>query len=234
MEHEKAIQNLAVESYFLGEMAPAEREAFEEHYFECSVCADDVRAASQFVEDAKDILATGREFVPYRPEPKAEPVRARWSWAGGIKLGWLQPQFAGAAIAVLLVVAGVQNLGTIPNLHRQLEQTNAPHSLDTAVLRQQTRGDAAIVKTETGSSMLLVFDLPETTATRLQFVVQSTDGAEVLQSSGDAPAPGKSVNFYIPKLDLPAGSYTLVVKAGDSAGTGGLKLAEYPFRLEHR
>lgn len=231
MEHEKTVQNLAVESYFLGEMAPAEREAFEEHYFECSVCAEDVRAASQFLEDAKDILADGREFAPFRPEPKPEPVRARWSWAGGTRLGWLQPQFAGAAIAVLLVVAGFQNLGTIPGLRRQLSETNVPRVLDRAQIKEQTRGDAVIVKSTPGSPMLLVFDLPDTTASSLEFVVQSAGGAEVLRSSGETPVSGKPVNFYIPKLDLPDGSYTLVVKTGDS---GGLKLAEYPFRLEHR
>jgi hypothetical protein len=235
MEHEKTIQNLAVESYFLGEMAPAEREAFEEHYFECSVCAEDVRAASQFLDDAKNILADLREFAPFRPEPKPEPVRARWSWAGGSRLGWLQPQFAGAAIAVLLVVAGVQNLGTIPGLRRQLSETSAPRILDQARIREQTRGDAAIVKHTPGGSMLLAFDLPDnTTASSLQFVVQSTGGAEVLRSSGETPASGKPVNFYIPKLDLPDGSYTLVLKTGDSSGKDGLKLAEYPFRLEHR
>src|SRR5580704_13175811 len=126
MEHEKIVQNLAVECYLLGEMAPKEREAFEEHYFECSVCAEDVRAASQFLEDAKDILATGREFAVYKPEPQPEPVRARWNW-----LGWLQPQFAGAAIAVLLVVAGVQNLGTIPGLRKQLRENDLPRALPT-------------------------------------------------------------------------------------------------------
>lgn len=231
MEHEKTVQNLAVECYLLGEMAPEEREAFEEHYFECSVCAEDVRAASQFLEDAKDILAAEREVPAYRPErPFApEPAPARWNW-----LAWLQPQFAGAAIAVLLIVAGVENFGTIPTLRKQLRDTDVPRSLPATVLLSQTRSSLPILKAEAGGSLLLVFDIPETTATRLQFIVQSTAGQEVLQSSGDTPAPGKSVNFFIPKLDAPEGSYTLVVKTGDSGGTGGLKLAEYPFRLEHR
>jgi hypothetical protein len=229
MEHEKTVQNLAVECYLLGEMAPEEREAFEEHYFECSVCAEDVRAASQFLEDAKDILAAGREFPAYVPERSPEPVRTGWNW-----LAWLQPQFAGAAIAVLLVVAGVESFGTIPGLRKQLRETDVPRALPATVLLGQTRSSIPALKAEAGGSLLLVFDIPETTASNLQFIVQSTAGQEVLHSSGDTPAPGQSVNFYIPKLDAPDGSYTLVVKTGDSGGTGGLKLAEYPFRLEHR
>lgn len=224
MEHEKTVQNLAVECYLLGEMAPEEREAFEEHYFECSVCAEDLRAASQFIEDAKDILAAGREFPAYQREP--EPVRTRWNW-----LAWLQPQFAGAAIAVLLVVAGVQNFGTIPGLRKQVREGDVPRALPTTVLLAQTRSSMPTLKAGPGGSLSLQIDVPETTASSLQFIVQSTAGQEVLHSSGDVPAPGKSVNFFIPKLDAPDGTYTLVVKTGDS---GGLKLAEYPFRLEHR
>jgi len=224
MEHEKTVQNLAVECYLLGEMAPEEREAFEEHYFECSVCAEDVRAASQFIEDAKDILA--REFPAYQPERAPEPVRTRWNW-----LAWLQPQFAGAAIAVLLVVAGVENFGTIPGLRKQLHEADVPRALPTTVLLAQTRSSMPTLKTGPGGALSLQIDVPETTASSLQFIVQSTEGQEILHSSGDTPAPGKSVNFFIPKLDAPDGTYTLVVKAGDSSG---LKLAEYPFRLEHR
>jgi|HubBroStandDraft_6_1064221.scaffolds.fasta_scaffold180476_2 anti-sigma factor RsiW len=226
MEHEKIVQNLAVECYLLGEMAPKEREAFEEHYFECSLCAEDVRAASQFLEDAKDILAAGREYPAYQPEREPEPVRTRWNW-----LAWLQPQFAGAAIAVLLVVAGVQNFGTIPGLRKQLSEADVPRALPTTVLLAQTRSSMPTLKAGPGGSLSLQIDVPETTASSLQFIVQSTAGQEVLHSSGDVPAPGKSVNFFIPKLDAPDGTYTLVVKTGDSSG---LKLAEYPFRLEHR
>jgi len=44
MTHEEAVSTLASERYLLEEMSEPERETFEEHYFSCVECADDVRA----------------------------------------------------------------------------------------------------------------------------------------------------------------------------------------------
>ena len=44
MTHEEAVSTLASERYLLEEMSGPERETFEEHYFSCVECADDVRA----------------------------------------------------------------------------------------------------------------------------------------------------------------------------------------------
>src|SRR5260370_22552698 len=101
MDHELAVKNQAVERYFLNEMAPEDREAFEEHFFVCNLCADDVRATSAFVDNAKSILK----------ERKAWPKPAR-SW-----IGWFRPAFATGALAALgLVVIGYQNISVIPAL----------------------------------------------------------------------------------------------------------------------
>ena len=82
MEHQRAVQNLAVESYLLGDMSPRERDAFEEHFFECSLCGDDLRAAARFMEDARAILGeraeaesrlkTGRP-LPHSPQLQKSP-----------------------------------------------------------------------------------------------------------------------------------------------------------------
>jgi len=53
MTHQFAIESKAVERYFLREMECPERGEFEEHYFACSECAEDVRAASLLIETAK-------------------------------------------------------------------------------------------------------------------------------------------------------------------------------------
>lgn len=53
MDHDQAVQTHAVERYLLKEMTPSEREEFEAHYFDCTACADDLRAAARFIEEAK-------------------------------------------------------------------------------------------------------------------------------------------------------------------------------------
>ncbi|HTM48767.1 MAG TPA: zf-HC2 domain-containing protein [Bryobacteraceae bacterium] len=56
MDHETAVRISAAERYHLGEMTGADRDAFEEHYFMCPECAEDVRALTVFAANAKTIF----------------------------------------------------------------------------------------------------------------------------------------------------------------------------------
>ena len=79
--HEEAVKSNAVELYLLNEMPAEERAHFEEHYFECTACADAVEAGQNFITQLRPL--------PVRPRPF-----------------WRQPA---AAIAALFVgVAGGQ------------------------------------------------------------------------------------------------------------------------------
>jgi len=225
MEHERAVQNLAVECYLLGEMTAEEREDFESHYFECTVCADDLRAASHFIADAKEIFASDRvqpistRTVVERRQP------SRW-------LGWLQPQLAAAAIAVLVVVAGVESL-TIPSLERRLSEAGTPRIVSPTYLKSQTRGEPAALRLQPGDPAVFMFDLQESSPSDLQFVVKSSEGRAVFRVSGKAPGRGDPVTLSIPKLDLPEGSYTLAVEPAAANGQDAQPLESYPFEIKH-
>jgi hypothetical protein len=56
MEHTQAMTDEVAERYLLGELTEPEAEAFEEHFFECHLCAADVR-------DGSLMMKAGREFV---------------------------------------------------------------------------------------------------------------------------------------------------------------------------
>jgi len=56
MDHNEALRLHAVEKYALGELPPSLRNEFEEHYFECEECAEDVRAAAEFVDNVRAVL----------------------------------------------------------------------------------------------------------------------------------------------------------------------------------
>ena len=56
MNHQHAVASKATERYLLNELDAASRAAFEEHYFSCHSCADDVKTAVQFVDNAKAVL----------------------------------------------------------------------------------------------------------------------------------------------------------------------------------
>jgi hypothetical protein len=225
MAHDQAVQSLAVESYLLGEMPSPEREAFEEHYFECAICAEDVRSALQFIEDAKEVWAEDERLAAPRRTPAALPSTTRWTW-----LAWLQPQFAAAAIVVLLIAAGAGTFSAL-SARRQIGDAAAPRIVRSTTLRPQTRGEATVLTTAPGEAVMLQFDLPESAASEFQFVVRSEDSAAVLRLSGRAPESGLPVTLSIPRFELSPGRYTLVVETVEPPGGGGIEVARYPFEV---
>src|SRR5437667_227349 len=79
MDHEEAVRLQAAVKYVLGELPQAERDSFEEHYFDCAKCALDVRAAAAFTDNARNMLCQeAREAASQAAAP-----------AGGKWLAWL-------------------------------------------------------------------------------------------------------------------------------------------------
>jgi hypothetical protein len=104
------------------------------------------------------------------------------------------------------------------------------------VLRPQTRGASTVLTVKAGESALLTLDaldVPTAGASRLQFVVKSNDGRDVLSFTGEYPGADEPVVISLPKLDLPAGSYVLHVEIPSAAGTAR-ELGRYPFELERQ
>jgi hypothetical protein len=206
MDHELAIKNQSVERYFLGEMEPPEREAFEEHFFVCELCADDVRATSAFVDNAKDILK----------ERKVWPKAAGRGWAG-----WLRPTFATGALAALcLVVIGYQNFSVIPGL-------KAPQSMAQAVgLDGATRSAGQKLK----EGQPLHFLMPSDAVSGGSVFVELRSGSKTVSSGAvDAPGKGQPLDVFFPG-QVKAGRYTVVVHAYDN-GQPGRELLQSDFEV---
>jgi hypothetical protein len=93
MEHQAAIDTHAVERYLLGEMPVDERDAFEEHYFACVSCAEEVRVGAQFRANydhagpAKPAAARQRWWEGWMRWPSLIPVAASLAFAGVV---WFQ------------------------------------------------------------------------------------------------------------------------------------------------
>src|SRR5688572_27758305 len=97
MDHTQAEKTQAVERYILNEMDDGERDGFEEHYFDCRVCAADV-------VEGERLMASGRAVV--RETPAVLPFAPRRSWKA-----WMP-----AAAAAMLLAANVSLV--IPRLPR--------------------------------------------------------------------------------------------------------------------
>jgi hypothetical protein len=230
MDHDQAVRTLAVERYLLSEMVPDERDGFEEHYFECLECGESLRAASRFLDDARQVwLLSGQvaapAIIPVQAgesevlNPPSKP--SSWDW-----LSWLQPQFAAPVLAVLLGMVGYQAMRN-SNLTNALLEASTPHVIRTVALRPQTRGDATTLVAGPGDSVVLQFDLPEPVASA-ELDVRSESDAVVLRIPGEQHLDQTNVSVSLPGFNLPPGRYNLSVRAS------GREVARYPLEVRNR
>jgi hypothetical protein len=155
MTHEEAVSSLAAERYLLNEMTERDRQTFEEHFFDCEVCADEMRSAAAMLQGAKAGFAgTGTKaagattatpetprakapgrVVPMVPKmPSSSPV-----WYRAATVPW-------AIAATLAVVTAYQSFMVMPSLRRD----SAPTALTPVTVRPASRGADAIVPLGTG------------------------------------------------------------------------------------
>lgn len=185
MDHELAIQNQAVERYVLDEMEPQEREAFEEHFFICEVCATEVRATSEFADEARAIFQEGGL--------RASKPERRW-------FTWTVPSFAFAgATAVCLLVIGYQSLTVIPSL-------KAPHTITPGLIFDgATR--SALPALHEGESLHFQMPWDRGGAAKVEL---HRDSQTVSSGIVEAPAAHQPLEIYFPDK-LKAGRYSVVV-----------------------
>lgn len=70
MNHQSAIESRAAERYVLGKMNHTERDAYEEHFFSCAVCAREVKLADAFLRAVRrSIRQSATVRVPSRRAP---------------------------------------------------------------------------------------------------------------------------------------------------------------------
>jgi hypothetical protein len=204
MEHEQATATLAAERYILNELTAAEREAFEEHYFVCERCAQEV----------KDLFALGvaaKEVLPVRRAESAtlkEGQTSRWRHYFG---AWTLPRFA-LAVPCALLIAAIVTGWQIVRMRRLME----PRSIASLVLRPETRGDTAAINLQRlGPYLLLECDLPGAGGKVNWALSQSTK----ILHRGEAAVPDAGVSFklLLPSSSLSPGDYSLNVRSAAGA-----------------
>src|SRR5271170_5525493 len=110
MDHTTAARTMAVERYLLGEFDSEERDAFEEHFFSCDECAQEIKAGAALMKHGREIFA--HEQAVERPAAaRLKPPKKEW-------LAWLRPAFAVPALAFMLGIVVFQNLVQVPALQR--------------------------------------------------------------------------------------------------------------------
>ena len=210
MDHEQAIESQASLRYALGELSPAERDSFEEHFSDCSQCMTDVEVAATFAANAAEVFRT-------RALPGSHPKERRvWLW-------WRpMPVLALSAAFNVLLVAGI-GFGLL--WLRPIAPGNSANpeaqSVEVVPVRGATRSaDGPQVVRASRQPLVLTFDLPQ--RYEHYFYVIERGGSTVL--SGELTVAGRSdsLNIQIPVGRLAAGEYRVTAMAATGAARENL------------
>lgn len=201
--HDEAVDTMAAERYVLGELHDSEREEFEEHFFSCHECAQDVRDLAALTAGAKDVLAPSPKAEPPKQRATAPVPDSRWFW-----LRW-SPNLAWAgALALMTIVAGTSTYQAA-----RLRGLDRPQVVASVLLRPETRGAAVSIPVQrVGAFLLVEADLPGA-AGELQWDLKLTGSEKIIERQ---PAPalplGRSFKLLLPASMLAPGEYTLTVR----------------------
>ena len=215
MDHESVVRDKMTERYLLNELDAQEREQFEEHFFECSDCALDVRAGAEFVAHSKVILAETSDAA--FAEPSTTPSASLWDWFRWFRLA-LRPAFAVPVMAALLLVIGYQNLVTYPRLQSELHQ---PQVLPWASVHLGTWGNGGpTISVPQGKSFLLFVPIIPPDNCCASYTANLYNHENKLEWSLTVPASSQQEQWsiQIPPANRESGSYTLEVRGATAAG----------------
>jgi hypothetical protein len=224
MNHQEVLQEMAVERYLLGELSGASRDSFEEHLFECSECAMDVKMGVTFISAARTEINVPRRVAL----PRVERMRGWTSWLAS-------PWVLGPTLAVCLLALCFQIFILKPRLRQELAQVQTPSVLNPLVLANAgARGDSVpeIVAPEHGS-FVISLDVPATSGFSSYVCLLYAPGGSLLWQITVSPEQARDALLVnVPTSKTKEGVNTFLIQGLPAAGNGTLvDLARYRFRV---
>ena len=218
MTHQEAVESLATERYLLDDMSNPDRQAFEDHFFSCDLCADDMRVAAAMFKGAKAGFAGGAATAQVVPMV-ARPTVKQPVWYRSAALPW-------AAAAALAFVTTYQSFWVVPSLRRDVSAV----AIVPVTLRPASRGaEAAVPRPAGGAPITLAIEINEPADSgQLIYDLKSADGRLIVSGRAAAPAPGAPLLLLIPSTVAGPSHYILSVH---DAGPSNRTLGEYRFAV---
>lgn len=214
MDHEAAIRLHTSERYLLDELSPGERDEFEEHFFTCAECAEDLRAAEELRANARAVFR----------DKGSLNVRSQ-----EVKRGWfeslrLRPVFALSAVlnVALLAILGVQSMR-----FARLADTTRPQFYPTFFVRAPYRAEVAVYDVPPGTRLTgLYFELKEQERRYQTYAYRVSDASGGAAMSGELEPPARTsseVNLVLPTTRLKPGIYTFIFSGVEGGRTTELR-----------
>jgi hypothetical protein len=227
MNHQEALQEMAVERYLLGELSGTALDSFEEHLFECPECAADVKAGATFIDGARTELNAPRRVAA--PIPKPAPTWTSW---------FTSPWTLGPALAASLAVLSFQTFVQQPRMRQEIAQVQAPSVLNPLVLANAgARGDSIpeIVAPRHGS-FVISLDVPTNGGySGYLCSLQAPDGSLLWQTTVSPEQARDTLLINMPTGKTKEGLNTFLIQglpANGAASATLVDLARYRFRVK--
>jgi Putative zinc-finger len=210
MDHQIAVRENLADRYLLNELDDRVREDFEEHYFTCEQCAEDVRLGARFVQNARSVFHD--ELAP--PVRQTAPQRPRWAQ-------WFWNPVPAYALAAALAVAVVVQRSPDGSALQ-------PRAISAVELRPATRGTAQVIRLAPDQKSV---ELIVGAAAGLAYTCTVANRNGQILSSIETPVLQTSqLILLLPADALRDGPFTLVVRS--RPGTGEAFTEQYEFTIQ--
>lgn len=209
----------AAERYLLGQMSETDQDAYEEHFFQCVECADEVKATARFIDGCKAVLTGGSAANEFAQRKERRPLLPR------------SVMVLTGALAATLALVVYQNVVTIPTLTR----ATAPQALESVSLAaSNARGTASrAIVVHRGRPYLIYVDIPPGQFDAYDVTFVANDGRSVKIPPVSSLLARDAVPVMVTEGLLPPGNYTVVVSGRPRvAGEPSVEVARIPFTLQ--
>ena len=195
MDHKLAESLQSLEKYTLNEMSAAERMQFEEHLFDCPICAEQVRQNFTIVENLKEVLREEGALATV-----SDAAASRSNWKKWFQFPSLVPGLVALALACVVIF---QNTAGSNEMERVL--------MPASVLAPASRGESDVIRIDRKHpSFLLSFtvDAARPDSFRCEFDDASGNKVTTLESGPESTA---SFNLQVQLLSkhFPSGKYEM-------------------------
>jgi hypothetical protein len=223
MEHSFAINQHAAERYLLGELNETERDAYEEHFFCCAPCAEEVKSASEFMQNARRVIQGEMRAEIYGRAARRSP------WKDWLNFKSILQPIPMAACLLFAMLIGYQNSIVIPRLS---EMASIQLTTSTVMLHV-ARGTPTEVSVPKAESFALVADIPPANdvVTSYQVSVLDVSNGKTLLVKTVAPEK-KSFELQFPAGLLKPGRYDVQLQAMNGSSKG--ELSTFSFELKFK
>jgi len=197
MTHAEAVSSGATERYLLSQMPEPECDAFEEHYFDCFVCADDVKAGFVIAQEL-------------RRKPAGEVVRFWPRVRGKVAV------YATAASIALVGLAGweqvrIQGLQTTISQQRQI---GVPQTADFSSARGES---IPTFDSHRAAALLVIIDPADVAPLYTWSIIDAQNRVKLTRQVSDSQAQTLMFPITIPAGSLEPGKYALRVLSKQEA-----------------